>query len=283
MIDWLQIWRRMVEEREEQALRIRRKEGLEERVDYWGRRAQEFSQLSRETRDTDPLLQRLLQEVTPEMSVLDVGAGTGRHTIPLARIARKVFAVDPSETMLSFLQQEAQSQGLSNITVVNAAWEEAQVEPCDVVICSHSMYSIRDIGLLLSKLLEHTKVACFISIRITQFDAHLRELWELVHGEPRKLEANFIQLYNALYQLGVCANVEVVPFGSGRPRMWSYGDLQEALESCRSQLQIGPEPKRDAAIVDYLRGKLVEEGGRLYWSDIDMKAAIIRWPAQEAT
>lgn len=234
-----------------------------------------MAQRFQEMRETDPLLRRLLQEATPELTVLDVGAGTGRYAIPLAKAARSVIAVDSSQAMLAFLRDEARSLGLENLTIVHAPWEEAQVEPCDIVLCSHVIYSVMEIAPFLRKLLEHARAACFMAIRITQFDAPLTELWELVHGEPRKPEPSFIELFNLLYRMGVHANVEVAPFGArGR---WSYADLEEALVSCRDLLYLRPQPQRDATIRDYLERRLVVKDGRLSWPGLDMKAATLWW------
>ena len=48
--------------------------------------------------------------------VLDVGCGTGQLTIPLARHARAVVAIDPVPGMLARGQQAAQAAGAGNIT-----------------------------------------------------------------------------------------------------------------------------------------------------------------------
>ena len=52
----------------------------------------------------DPLLDFILQSVDSNMSVLDIGAGSGRWTIPLAKKAKIVSAVEPSGDMLEKLR-----------------------------------------------------------------------------------------------------------------------------------------------------------------------------------
>lgn len=49
--------------------------------------------------------------------VLDAGAGLGRSTIPLARIAKKVIAFDSSLLRMRFLKKRASKEGLNNIDV----------------------------------------------------------------------------------------------------------------------------------------------------------------------
>lgn len=56
-------------------------------------------------------------------SIIEIGAGTGIMTLPLARTARHVTALDLSEGMLAKLRSAAQKAALTNITVVCAPWE----------------------------------------------------------------------------------------------------------------------------------------------------------------
>lgn len=48
----------------------------------------------------------------PAATVLDMGAGTGRHAIPYARTGAQVVAIEPNEQMLEIAQKKAQTQGL---------------------------------------------------------------------------------------------------------------------------------------------------------------------------
>lgn len=52
--------------------------------------------------------------------VLDVGAGLGRISIPLARVVRKVVACDMSVTRMKFLKKLAESKNLHNIDIIVA-------------------------------------------------------------------------------------------------------------------------------------------------------------------
>lgn len=68
---------------------------------------------------------RLLEQkgiLTPSSSVLDIGAGSGRYAIPLAKKSQAVHALDLSSEMLQFLQQEAEKSNLDNISVIKSAW-----------------------------------------------------------------------------------------------------------------------------------------------------------------
>src|SRR3989344_5956724 len=55
--------------------------------------------------------------VSKDFSVLDAGAGMGRISIPLARVAGKVVAFDNSFFRVKFLKKMAEAKGLTNIEV----------------------------------------------------------------------------------------------------------------------------------------------------------------------
>lgn len=60
---------------------------------------------------------RFLVPVTKESTVLDIGAGMGRSSIPLARVAGRVVSVDSSFLRMKFLRKRAEKDGLKNIEV----------------------------------------------------------------------------------------------------------------------------------------------------------------------
>jgi hypothetical protein len=70
-------------------------------------------------------------------SALDVGAGFGALALPLARRLPQVTALEPAPVMTAALYQSAAFAGVSNISVVRAAWGETTVPPHDLVVCAH--------------------------------------------------------------------------------------------------------------------------------------------------
>ena len=90
-------------------------EGLAENYDN----EQEKPSMSRLRRWEYELVMAELEIATrPNYKVLELGAGTGRFTIPIARKAREITAVDISPEMLGLLEKKAESEGLGNITAL---------------------------------------------------------------------------------------------------------------------------------------------------------------------
>lgn len=76
--------------------------------------------------------------------VVDLGAGTGFLTLPLAREAADVMAVDLSPHMLEALSHEVQRAGLDNIRVVEADLVDFELEASsvDLVVSSYALHHL---------------------------------------------------------------------------------------------------------------------------------------------
>lgn len=61
------------------------------------------------------------RHVTSTSVVVDVGANIGAFTIPLARRAKTVIAIEPSPQVLPFLKENVKLNHLANVTVVECA------------------------------------------------------------------------------------------------------------------------------------------------------------------
>jgi 16S rRNA (adenine1518-N6/adenine1519-N6)-dimethyltransferase len=59
-----------------------------------------------------------LAEILPEDIILEIGAGLGALTIPLARRAQKVFAVEKDRQIIPILNLEILVSGLTNISII---------------------------------------------------------------------------------------------------------------------------------------------------------------------
>ena len=77
--------------------------------------------------------------------VLDAGAGAGRMTLPLARRARKVYAMDPSSPLLNLLDGKLSSAGLRNVELLRGVFRRVPLpdESVDAVV-SCSAFGMQD-------------------------------------------------------------------------------------------------------------------------------------------
>ena len=77
----------------------------------------------------DRMTKDQLSIVGPEADqrILEIGPGSGRLTIPMARSSLEVTVVDPSVTMLKLLEERSRSEDISNVRIVNDRWENVDI------------------------------------------------------------------------------------------------------------------------------------------------------------
>jgi SAM-dependent methyltransferase len=244
-------------------------------ADFWDRRARGYHSSTQETVGKDPFYLRLRNIVTPQTSILDVGAGTGRLTLALAPQAKHIIAVEPNAAMLGYLRQDASERGLSNISYLQATWQDAPNDlQADIVICSHVLYPIRDIVPFLAKLQAAALHGCYLYMFATHLDALLNDLWRHFHGDERQLPPAYIHVLDVLYEMGIYANVEIVKLSSSL----RYHTLDVAVNELLERLILpGDEQTRDE-LRGLLAGWLVEQDGVLIPpSQQGMVGAIVWW------
>lgn len=192
---------------------------------------------------TDVLTTRQLERIAAgaDDTVLEIGPGMGRLTIPLARSARAVTVIDPSAGMLARLRERCQAAGVTNLTMLTGAWEDADhlvgLAPHSLVIASYSLF-------MLDMRVQLERMRRFASRRVCLF----------VPAAPRMPEAierilfgtvvttrlpDHVVLFNLLHDLGVDASVEVLR----ETRERRYDSLQDAIDE-RMRFYDAPEAKR---------------------------------------
>ena len=266
--NWAELWRELTEH-------VRRPD--REGESGGGRRPEEWAArfdagVKRKARERpDTLLDFVVEKLQPEDTVLDIGAGTGHFAIPLARVARSVTAVEPSPGTAALLRKNAAAQGLTNIHLVDARWEDTQVEPHDVAFCSHAMYSSLDLVGFVRKMERNARNICFLAMRMPSHDGVMRELSRRIHGQPHD-SPNFWVGYNVLYDMGIYANVVMEPF----VRCWTDDNLEDALNRARRHLRLGDSTACDDVIRETLARRLTFRDGQYYWPD-GMRSAMMWW------
>ena len=242
-------WKTQVKAHHAQSIRAM---GGREPEDFWRRFASRFREDPRRT--DDPVLNRLLQEVSPETTVLDVGGGGGRFALPLALRCRHVTAVEPSPSMIETLQEGAHQANLSNLTTVQETWEEVEIEPADVVLCAHVLYGVEEVEPFLRKLNSHALKRVLILMFMDFPQAHLSPFWERVHREKRIQLPGLRELQGVLWEMGIYPDLEMVhTFNPHAFETW-----EAAQEEFRRRLYVVPGTEQDRRL-EQVMGELLEK------------------------
>lgn len=81
-----------------------------------------------------------------DMTLVDLGCGTGATAIHASKYFRKIIAVDVSEVMINQAKKKAEQQGITNIEFVNAGFlsYEHETKPADIVVTKAAFHHLPD-------------------------------------------------------------------------------------------------------------------------------------------
>ena len=126
--------------------------------------------------------QPLRRLVGPDTTVLDVGGGAGKFALPLATRAKHVTVVEPSADSVEMLRSRAAEIGLTNLTVIQSPWDEADAPSADVALCSLVLHHVPDAAPFVSKLQEHATDRVVVVEMMETPGALEIPFYERVHG-----------------------------------------------------------------------------------------------------
>jgi len=257
-IDWAARWRQLVVDRESAA----RQEGGHSDPHYWDRRAQSFARST--TGRTEQFLEVLWPYISARTTVIDVGAGAGRHAVPLAERAEWVTAVEPSEGM------RAHITALPNLTVIASRWEDADVAPADVVVCSHVLYGVADLVPFIEKMERAARERVFVMLREGPVPHPANELRDRMPGGPLPRIPRFSDLFMLLIQVGIAPDVKFISY----PVVNRYASFEEAEADCRPLFGDGWE---ESGAREELKKMLVQDGDELVYDSGVSLSGIAHW------
>ncbi|MDD1728590.1 MAG: class I SAM-dependent methyltransferase [Methanospirillum sp.] len=200
-------------------------------------------------------------DIKPDFRVLDIGAGPGTLSIPLAGVVKDVTSVEPSGGMLTCLRENTVESGISNITIVPKKWEDIVVEqdltpPYDLVISSYSL-AFPDLQEALQKMNDVSRKYVYIfwfADMMSPWQRNYLEIWEQLFGIPPETGRKPNIIYNLLNQMGIYANVEV----NLEEISHRFSSVEEALEDQSTGLNLSTQEQR-SLLKKYLEKKLIQE------------------------
>lgn len=245
-------------------------------VRRWGALAKRLDDGSEQR--PDPILGFVMDRLGPDFTVVDIGAGVGRWTIPIAERVRAVTAVEPVEGMRRVLDERVAGRKLTNVSVVGSPWMEAEIARYDVAVAAYSVYSSPDLAGFARKMEVSARHLCCLALRIPAHDGVMGELSEQVHGEWHD-SPNFIVAYNALLEAGFLPNVFIEP---EVVQYWTDTTLSDALDRARRHLRL-TDDRFDVLIAETLERRLTRTAAGYRWPDW-MRSALVWWePTSSST
>jgi SAM-dependent methyltransferase len=230
-------WRDLVVAEREQVERLPNRPRPE---DFYAPVAEHFKADPR--RKDEPVLDMLRSLVLPGETWIDIGAGGGRYTLPIALLARRVYAVEPSAGMRGALAEAAAEHGIGNLQVFDERWPcaNSNAPVADVAFISQVGYDIEEFGGFLDMMDAHATRLCVAVMFSEAPISDWAPLWRAVHGEQRHLLPAAGEMLTLLFARGKTPEARFLDL---RPR--TYDDLKGLQASARRPLWVRAGSEQD--------------------------------------
>ena len=177
---------------------------LDETVDlaFWDRAAEAYDEHTLASR-APAVLDRVLELLPINASVLEVGAGTGAFTLPIAQRAARVTALDYSPAMIRVLRRKLTARSDAGaIDVVLSRWEDARVAPHEVAFAANAFYRTVDLRPSLTRFAAAARKRGIVVWSIGR-DPH-------GHDSAYRPGPDYVHLVDGLFSLNLFAQVEII-------------------------------------------------------------------------
>jgi SAM-dependent methyltransferase len=226
-------------------------------------------------RHDDPALDILRSLARPGETWLDVGAGGGRLTLPLALATKEVIAVEPSDGMLAVLREGMAEHGIENVRIVQERWPCEPLPQADVGLIANVGNDIEDIGPFLDALEAASRRFCVAVNWLTSPRTVADGLWEPVYGEPRARLPALPEFMTLLVARGSLFELRL----ASRPPI-SFEGRDDAHRFIRRQLWLREGSERDQLLGRLLQERLTERDGRFGTSWEPATIGVLTWTAR---
>jgi SAM-dependent methyltransferase len=209
-LDWVAIWRDMYDRERAQGEAATHPD-MERSADQYATAAARFARNVKRVPQPDAFMQWLLPQLSEGDRVLDIGAGSGRYLPPLAAAGCDVIALEHSPAMRAQIDLLVQTAQLPRVTTIADTWPTVEPLVCDVAFAVHVLYAVRDIAPFLRAMDASANKLCVLVLGLRHPTTAVLPLWQAWHGEPRLPLPAAHECLAALAQLGIVANLTVLP------------------------------------------------------------------------
>lgn len=191
-------------------------------IAMWNNRAQQFAENTARNQNNIAKREavfRFLADCGVDLAgatILDIGSGPGNYTIPMAKVAKEVVALDPAPQMLEIVKTRAEAEGLGNISYMAVPWEDVDLDALgwrgkfDLVFAS-VVPGVKDVPTL-RKMMAASRKHCYLSKFAGERKNNLQhKIWQRLMGRARNLHAMDVFLpWNYLYTMGYYPHLKFI-------------------------------------------------------------------------
>jgi SAM-dependent methyltransferase len=205
-------------------------------------------------------------------TVLDVGAGGGAASLPLAGRAGRVVAVDESAGMVeAFLAAAAAGVDAQG---VRGRWPDVagEVGAADVVVCNDVLYNVQDLAPFALALGGHARRRVVVQLTERHPLVPTGQLWRRFHGLDRPSGPSVDDAMEALGELGL----EVERRDWSTTDAGSFERLDDLVAFTRRRLCLPPE--LDPEVAEALRPLTVRDASGYRMGPLERSVSTLSWP-----
>ncbi len=227
-----------------------------------------------ETIDVTSPIFELARELLPPQggSVMDIGCGGGRSSLPLVPRANRLVGVDENPAMLARFAQAALEAGVE-FQEIQGRWPDVAIarefsgdpiEPCDVVVCHHVFFNVADLEPFVVALTAKARLGVVVVLPTHHPLSAWNQAWKHFWNLDRPVGPTSDDAVAVLQALGIEPEIVVVP----RPPMSRLADDPSSLVvSARRRLCL--PSSRDGEIEQWLRD---------HPPQFMREVVVLRWP-----
>lgn len=239
-------------ERWQAQVRAARADRAESEEQLWQHLAAWYDDWTRYNDYVSFVFPRLATYVSQSSRVLEIGPGSGAFTLPLARAVKQVVALEPSASMRQILVNRLDEAWLTNVRIVPCKVEDGLAEldgEFDLAFASHSLYNVEPMDAVLRALMHVARRVMILMGTGDNVDWQ-RALFLQFRGKPRVLPPSFREFYPLLMEMGIYADVEILPTSYN----YVYASEDALLDDWQRRLQLDVSRRAElrAAFARYL-------------------------------
>jgi SAM-dependent methyltransferase len=206
-------------------------------------------------------------------TVLDVGAGAGAASLPLAGSAGRLVAVDESPAMVASFLAAAEAVGVP-AEAVEGSWPEVagRVGPADVVVCHHVLYNVADLAPFALALTGHARRRVVAELTDRHPLVGLRPLWRRFHDLDRPTGPGAGDAVAALAAAGLAVDRQ----DWEQPERFGFDDFDELVAFTRRRLCL--PAARDPEVTEALLADGTRQVDGVWASGQPRRVTTLSWP-----
>ncbi len=250
--------------------------------DIWAGCAQSFQADPR--RSLDALLTKIASYLRADDTLIDVGGGAGRLSLPLALRCREMVIVDPSPAMGEVFEKTVEDSGITNARFVRGAWPGVDSVEGEVALVAHVTYFVPSVVPFIEKLQTAIRRRVIVGVRSVPPPNQIAALFRLAHGRELAPVPGPNELLSVLNEVGISA--EVIDVGpAAAPATMTVGQTRE--ETVRFELESAvkagwlkaDDVERVRPLAEQHFDELFAKTERGFWrrSALDARDLLITW------